>query len=103
MAREAEDVTLVVRSPTARESDFQMRVPLGSTVRSIKSKLCEEHPDHPPPEEQRLIFAGQLLKDEANTNDVLRQVLTLPATPPASPPPPPWQQSLSWGDCGSAT
>ena len=36
--------------------------------------LSRSHPEHPLPSEQRLIFAGRLLVDGAQTADVLRQV-----------------------------
>eukprot|EP00967_Tisochrysis_lutea_P051152 scaffold63079_cov26-Tisochrysis_lutea.AAC.1 len=70
------EVTLVIRSPsTADDVDFRLRVPLAtSTIGSLKARLAAEHPDHPPPSEQRLIFAGQLLRDDAKAIDLLRQV-----------------------------
>jgi hypothetical protein len=70
------EVTLVIRSPsTADDVDFSLRLPLhGSTVASLKERLAAEHPEHPAPDEQRLIFAGQLLRDDARAIDVLKQV-----------------------------
>lgn len=68
------EVTLVIRSP-ADDVDFSLRVPLhGSTVASLKERLAAEHPEHPAPDQQRLIFAGQLLRDDARAIDVLKQV-----------------------------
>lgn len=35
------------------------------TVRQLKIYLCDAHPQKPAPERQRIVFAGQLLRDEA--------------------------------------
>jgi hypothetical protein len=35
------------------------------TVRQLKIYLCDVHPSKPAPERQRIVFAGQLLRDEA--------------------------------------
>ena len=70
-----ESVTLLVRSPTL-EDDVQVAVPLSSTVLMIKEALAREHPEIPQPGDQRLIFAGQLLKDEVSTASLLSQVRT---------------------------
>jgi len=70
------EVTLVIRSPTtADDIDFSLQIPLhNSTIGSVKQRLAAEHPDRPAINDQRLIFAGQLLRDDARAVDVLRQV-----------------------------
>ena len=70
--------TLVIKTPTSNADAggdvFRMSVPLAGTVRQIKEQLMREHPEHPPPPTQRLIFAGRLLQDSTPTSEVLRQV-----------------------------
>lgn len=74
------NVQLIIKSPSKLETDAPLRleVPLEGTIRDIKEALLQNHPEHPLPSEQRLIFAGRLLIDGAQTADVLRQVCTLP-------------------------
>ena len=72
-AEQVSGADLVIRSPSLRAgADFRCRVPLHATVNDIKLQLCREHPEHPQPAEQRLIFAGKLLSDEKIAADVLR-------------------------------
>lgn len=76
-----ESVTLLVRSPTL-EDDLRVAVPLSSTVLTIKQALARKHPEIPQPDEQRLIFAGQLLKDEVSTASILSKVRVCTLLPP---------------------
>ena len=82
------DVALVIKTPSS-ERDFRLRVPLNYTVRQIKMQLAQDHPSSPLVQEQRLVFAGQLLGDQTLTADVLRQVAlaapVLPRVPLALP------------------
>ena len=70
------NVELIIKSPSRLEQEQPLRlsVPLEGTVKDIKEALSRSHPEHPLPSEQRLIFAGRLLVDGAQTADVLRQV-----------------------------
>ena len=70
------NVELIIKSPSRLEQEQPLRlsVPLEGTVRDIKEALSQTHPEHPLPSDQRLIFAGRLLVDGAQTADVLRQV-----------------------------
>ena len=69
----ANSVEVTVRSPTASTTDLRMKIGLNDTVGEIKQRLFREHPDQPLPDEQRLIFAGRVLADDARTADVLLQ------------------------------
>ena len=69
----ANSVEVTVRSPTASTTDLRMKIGLNDTVGEIKQRLFREHPDQPRPDEQRLIFAGRVLADDARTADVLLQ------------------------------
>ena len=68
-------VALVIKSPTSEaEAPLRLSVSLDGTVGDIKERLTETHPDHPPPKDQRLIFAGKILTDNSRTADILKQV-----------------------------
>jgi hypothetical protein len=43
------------------------------TVRQLKIYLSNVHPSKPAPERQRIVFAGQLLRDEARLNDYFQR------------------------------
>jgi hypothetical protein len=66
-------VDLVIKTPSMTETPLHLSIPLEGTVRDIKAALTAAHPEHPDIAEQRLIFAGRLLQDSAQTRDVLRQ------------------------------
>ena len=68
-------VQVVVKTPSSTEQDFRLEVSLaGTKVRDVKLLLQEQHPEHPAPDTQRLIFAGKLLTDDAPLDsDVLKQ------------------------------
>ena len=73
---------LVVKTPSSTEQDFRLELTLaGTRVRDVKRLLQEQHPEHPEPESQRLIFAGKLLTDDALTSDVLKQARRRPFCP----------------------
>ena len=68
-------VDLVIKTPSSEsEAPLRLSVSLDGTIRDIKEHLRQQHPEHPPPSDQRLIFAGKLLTDSLRTADVLRQV-----------------------------
>jgi len=39
------------------------------TVRQLKIYLCDAHPSKPAPERQRIVFAGQLMRDDARLSE----------------------------------
>ena len=68
-------VQIMIKSPNGSDKDFCLTMPLDDTrVRDVKRLLHEQHPEHPAPGDQRLIFAGKLLTDDSLTADVLKQV-----------------------------
>ena len=70
-----EEVHLIIKSPSSEmDAPLRLSVSLHGTVGDIKECLMKQHPEHPHPSEQRLIFAGKLLADHFITADVLRQV-----------------------------
>ena len=70
----ANEVTLVIKSPHHEDAPLRFNISLEGTVRDIKERLSQHHPEHPHPKDQRLIFAGKLLTDSSRTVDVLKQV-----------------------------
>ena len=69
------NVDLIIKMPSTDGDPLRLSLPLdGTTVHDIKTSLTREHPEHPLPRDQRLIFAGRLLPDSAAAADVLRQV-----------------------------
>ena len=83
----AAQVDLVIKSPSSEtEAPLRLSVSLDGTIRDIKERLRQQHPDHPPPADQRLIFAGKLLADSSRTADVLRQVSFSPDSAAAATP-----------------
>lgn len=95
-------VKLNVKSPSSGE-DRELTATLDSTVLSVKKQIESDWPHHPPPEDQRLVYAGKLLENQS----VLRQVLRLSDAKDAndaftihlvcrmaSPPPPAPKRSL---------
>lgn len=85
---------LVIKDPSScSDRDLRLTADLSGTVLDVKRLICQAHSAQPQPAEQRLIFAGRLLKDEMRMTEVLQQVplainppscfsLTLPLTPP---------------------
>jgi len=67
-------VTLVIKNPANNEgcADFSTEAPLALTVGALKLRIAREYEGHPPPNTQRLIFSGSLLRDDlAPLRDVL--------------------------------
>ncbi|XP_072278909.1 homocysteine-responsive endoplasmic reticulum-resident ubiquitin-like domain member 1 protein [Pyxicephalus adspersus] len=66
-----EEVTLVIRSPSLKQEEREVKAPRGSTVRELKSQLRRELPGEPMEQDQRLIYSGKLLPDNLKLNEVL--------------------------------
>ncbi len=49
-----------------------------STVGELKRKICLDHPVHPAPEHQRLVYAGRLLRDEECIHQIVGLSRKLP-------------------------
>lgn len=61
-----DNVTIILLNPG--NPDFQLSLPLSSSVGTLKTRISQEHPLKPEPSRQRLLFSGRLLPD----NDILR-------------------------------
>ena len=59
---------------TASSSDFRTTLYLANSVLQVKEQLAREYPGHPPAGRQKLIVAGQLLRDEMVMKDVFAKV-----------------------------
>lgn len=55
---------IALKIKTANESAFNITIDPSSTVLQLKQKIASEGPGNVPVEQQRLIFAGKVLKDE---------------------------------------
>lgn len=56
-------VEVVVRSSSGSSADVVCSLASGATVLELKQQVCERHPVHPAPENQRLIFCGRVLNN----------------------------------------
>ncbi|XP_075694802.1 homocysteine-responsive endoplasmic reticulum-resident ubiquitin-like domain member 1 protein [Rhinoderma darwinii] len=65
------EVTLLIRSPSLKQEEREVKAPRSFTVRDLKSQLRRELPGHPMEQEQRLIYSGKLLPDHLKLNEVL--------------------------------
>ncbi len=65
-------IKLNIKSPTSAE-DKCLETTLDATVQEVKCQIELEWPSHPPPKDQRLVYAGKLLENAS----ILKQVLRL--------------------------
>ncbi|KAM4721849.1 homocysteine-responsive endoplasmic reticulum-resident ubiquitin-like domain member 1 protein [Rhinophrynus dorsalis] len=65
------EVTLIIRSPSLRQEEKEIRAPRRCTVRELKTQLRQELPGEPMEQDQRLIYSGKLLPDHLRLNEVL--------------------------------
>ena len=70
-----QEVSISIKCPTPGVADFQVKLPLSSTILNVKEEVAENHPLKPPVTSQKLIFCGRLLANESELREVLRQVL----------------------------
>jgi hypothetical protein len=74
MDSSSKKIELVIKNANARIDDFRLEIALSETIRNLKQKLSESYPDNPPMSAQKLIFAGRLLQDDQNLQEILKQV-----------------------------
>lgn len=68
-------VTLVIKNPSATSpGDFRLEIPADATVLAVKQKLQRDYVGHPDPSKQKLIVAGQVIKDVRTVRDLYKQV-----------------------------
>ncbi|XP_050356770.1 homocysteine-responsive endoplasmic reticulum-resident ubiquitin-like domain member 2 protein [Nymphalis io] len=67
-----DNVTLIVKAPNQQIEDQNIECESSWTVRQLKGHLAEVYPSKPKADEQKIIYSGQLLEDNAILKDVLR-------------------------------
>ncbi|KAI5281871.1 hypothetical protein KEM54_003091 [Ascosphaera aggregata] len=92
-ATEQSTVNVIVKS--SNDARYNFNLPLSTTVLELKQKLAPEDHANCPPERQRLIYSGRVLRDpetlafykvkDGNTIHLVRSSVQKTATTPASP------------------
>lgn len=75
MAAQNMSACLVIRAPNQKFGDQQVYCSLDWSVQQLKQHLSKVYPNKPRPEDQKLIYSGQLLEDETALKDVFRMDL----------------------------
>ncbi len=70
-------LTLLLKNPAARDEGLEMQVHSNITVATLKLDIQRAYSSHPPVEEQKLIFAGKLLRDDQVLDEIFSQVRRL--------------------------
>ena len=63
------NISLNVELP-AHSHSFQVQVPESASIENIKSEISKSCPGEPKVEGQRLIYAGRLLRDDEQIQDI---------------------------------
>lgn len=63
---------LVIRAPNQKCGDQPVDCPLEWSVQQLKQHLSKVYPSKPRPEDQKLIYSGQLLENQMSLKDVFR-------------------------------
>jgi len=63
---------LRIKSPSAAVPDLQLVLSSASRVGQVKERIEAEFPTHPPCHNQKLVYAGKLLQNDAVLRDFLR-------------------------------
>nr|XP_037284395.1 homocysteine-responsive endoplasmic reticulum-resident ubiquitin-like domain member 2 protein isoform X1 [Rhipicephalus microplus] len=75
MAAQNMSTCLVIRAPNQKFGDQQVYCSLDWSVQQLKQHLSNIYPNKPRPEDQKLIYSGQLLENEIALKDVFRMDL----------------------------
>ena len=67
----SDQVNLLIRSAVCND-DKKIEATLDWTVLEVKQQIEADVPQHPPPHDQRLVYAGKLLQDASRLREVLR-------------------------------
>ncbi|XP_041971552.1 homocysteine-responsive endoplasmic reticulum-resident ubiquitin-like domain member 2 protein [Aricia agestis] len=67
-----DNVTLIVKAPNQQIEDQNIQCRMSWTVGELKGHLSEVYPSKPTKEEQKIIYSGRLLDDNAVIKDILR-------------------------------
>mmetsp|Transcript_763 Transcript_763/g.1254 ORF Transcript_763/g.1254 Transcript_763/m.1254 type:complete len:419 (+) Transcript_763:73-1329(+) len=68
-----ENLQLVIKNPSGSVSDFQLEVSSFYSVENVKERIHEKYPEKPAPGDQKLIFAGRILSNDALLLEVFKQ------------------------------
>jgi len=69
---EADTVRLKIKSPSLGVEDLEMQCQLGLTIGRLKLRISELFPGCPAPSDQKLVYGGKLVSDEATLSQTLR-------------------------------
>jgi len=67
----SDQVNLLIRSDVCND-DKKIEASLDWTILEVKQQIEADWPQHPPPHDQRLVYAGKLLQDGSRLREVLR-------------------------------
>ena len=67
----SDQLKLLIRSAVCND-DKRIEATFEWTVLQVKKQIEADWPNHPPPHDQRLVYAGKLLQDGSRLRDVLR-------------------------------
>jgi hypothetical protein len=67
----SDQLKLMIRSAVSND-DKKIEATFEWTVLQVKKQIEADWPNHPPPHDQRLVYAGKLLQDGSRLKDVLR-------------------------------
>jgi hypothetical protein len=75
MEDSSQTVKLIIKNISSRIDSFPVEFELSKTVGELKSYLSNNYPNNPSVSNQKLIFGGRLLQDEALLDDVFKMVI----------------------------
>ena len=67
-------VKLIIKNISGRIDSFPVEFDLSKTIGDLKSYLTIHYPNNPSVANQKLIFGGRLLQDEAILDDIFKMV-----------------------------
>ena len=67
----SDQVNLLIRSAVCND-DKKIEATLDWSILKVKQQIEADVPQHPPPHDQRLVYAGKLLQDASRLREVLR-------------------------------
>ena len=66
-------VKINIKTPCQESEDRELEAQSNWSVRNIKQEIEKQWSNHPRPADQRLVYEGKLLQDDAILEDILRQ------------------------------
>jgi hypothetical protein len=68
-----DNITVHVRSPSLQET-LEITVAQNASITVLKQEIQRVHPQHPLPDNQRIIYSGKLLDNENQIETLLKKV-----------------------------